>query len=111
MSLPGHFAELFYINAYGMEIHPTPNPDYLANLNEKEVLIYSCGSLWTRYAIKKKFRKPDSCISSIVPCLALRGVAVQIARSSKLRAKILLCERNRLQHFVLTDTTVSKRRK
>lgn len=35
-----------------MEIHPTPNPDYLANLNEKEVLIYSCGSLWTRYAIK-----------------------------------------------------------
>lgn len=73
-SLVAPIAKLFYINAYGMEIHPTPNPDYLANLNEKEVLIYSCGSLWT----------------SIVPCLALRGVAVQIARSSKLRAKILL---------------------
>lgn len=73
-SLVAPIAKLFYINAYGMEIHPTPNPDYLANLDEKEVLIYSCGSLWT----------------SIVPCLALRGVAVQIARSSKLRAKILL---------------------
>ena len=52
MSLPGYSAGLFYINAYGMEIHPTPNPDYLANLDEREVLIYSCGSLWTRYVVK-----------------------------------------------------------
>ena len=29
---------------------------------------------------------------SIIPCLALRGVATGIARSSSLRAKILLCE-------------------
>jgi hypothetical protein len=29
---------------------------------------------------------------SIIPCLALRGVAAGIARSSSLRAKILLCE-------------------
>lgn len=73
-SLVSPIARLFYINAYGMEIHPAPNPDYLANLDEREVLIYSCGSLWT----------------SIIPCLALRGVAASIARSSKLRAKILL---------------------
>ncbi|KXN89817.1 hypothetical protein AN958_04821 [Leucoagaricus sp. SymC.cos] len=73
-SLPSPIRRLFYINAYGMEIHPSPNPDYLANLGEQKVLIYSCGSLWT----------------SIIPCLALRGVAASIARSSKLRAKILL---------------------
>ncbi|THH30392.1 hypothetical protein EUX98_g3804 [Antrodiella citrinella] len=65
---------LFYLNAYGNEIYPSPNPDYLHNLGEKDVLIYSCGSLWT----------------SIIPCLALRGVASAIARSRSLRAKILL---------------------
>lgn len=40
---------LYYINAYGSEIHPSPNPDYLAHLAVKDVLVYSCGSLWTRY--------------------------------------------------------------
>jgi hypothetical protein len=39
---------LFYINAYGIEIHPLPNPDYLSSLTSKDVLVYSCGSLWTR---------------------------------------------------------------
>jgi len=38
------------------------------------VLVYSCGSLWT----------------SIIPCLALTGVANAIARSRSLRAKVLL---------------------
>ncbi|CAL1697085.1 unnamed protein product [Somion occarium] len=65
---------LYYINAYGSEIHPSPNPDYLHNLNVKDILVYSCGSLWT----------------SIVPCLALRGVASAIATSRSLRAKVLL---------------------
>ncbi|TFK76650.1 UPF0052-domain-containing protein [Pluteus cervinus] len=65
---------LFYINAYGIEIRPSPNPDFLHNLESKDVLVYSCGSLWT----------------SIMPCLALRGVADAIARSRSLRAKILL---------------------
>ncbi|KAI0344242.1 UPF0052-domain-containing protein [Trametopsis cervina] len=67
-------AGLYYINAYGSEIHPPPNPDYIAHLGVKDVLVYSCGSLWT----------------SIVPCLALRGVANAIARSKSLHAKILL---------------------
>lgn len=40
---------LYYINAYGNEIHPSPNPDYLSHLSIKDVLVYSCGSLWTRY--------------------------------------------------------------
>lgn len=42
---------LYYINAYGSEIHPSPNPDYIAHLGMKDVLVYSCGSLWTRYAL------------------------------------------------------------
>ena len=41
-------AELFYINAYGNEIHPSPNVDYLASMSRYDVLVYSCGSLWTR---------------------------------------------------------------
>ena len=48
----------------------------LQHLAQKEVLVYSCGSLWT----------------SIVPCLALRGVASAIAKSTTLRAKVLLRE-------------------
>ncbi|KAH8101525.1 UPF0052-domain-containing protein [Cristinia sonorae] len=72
--LESRISRLFYINAYGNEIHPSPNPDYLHNLGQKDVLIYSCGSLWT----------------SVVPCLALRGVASAIARSRSLRAKVLL---------------------
>ena len=39
---------IYYINAYGSEIHPYPNPDFLANLSSRQVLVYSCGSLWTR---------------------------------------------------------------
>ncbi|KAF9457476.1 UPF0052-domain-containing protein [Collybia nuda] len=72
--LGSRISRLFYINAYGIEIHPSPNPEYLSSLASKDVLVYSCGSLWT----------------SIIPCLALRGVAAGIARSSLLRAKILL---------------------
>lgn len=44
---------LYYINSYGMEIHPSPNPDFLANLRVRDVLVYSCGSLWTRYGISR----------------------------------------------------------
>ncbi|KAI9450508.1 UPF0052-domain-containing protein [Lactarius psammicola] len=64
---------LYYINAYGHEIHPIPTPEYISGLGSNEVLVYSCGSLWT----------------SIIPCLALRGVASAIARSGTLRAKVL----------------------
>ncbi|KZV65373.1 UPF0052-domain-containing protein [Peniophora sp. CONT] len=64
---------LLYINAYGHEIYPSPNPDYLSSLSSNEVLVYSCGSLWT----------------SIMPCLTLKGVGPAIARSHSLRAKVL----------------------
>ncbi|KAF7796586.1 hypothetical protein EIP86_007767 [Pleurotus ostreatoroseus] len=72
--LDARISRLFYINAYGNEIHPSPNQEYITNLANKEVLVYSCGSLWT----------------SVMPCLALRGVANAIARSRSLRAKVLL---------------------
>jgi hypothetical protein len=39
---------LYYINAYGMEVRPSPNGDFLANLDTRDILVYSCGSLWTR---------------------------------------------------------------
>ncbi|KAF7306414.1 hypothetical protein MIND_00432600 [Mycena indigotica] len=72
--LAARISRLYYINAYGFEIHPAPNPAYLSALTNSGMLVYSCGSLWT----------------SIMPCLALRGVAAGIARSRSLKAKVLL---------------------
>ncbi|KZT61438.1 UPF0052-domain-containing protein [Calocera cornea HHB12733] len=65
---------LLYLNSYGQEIFPSPNPEFIENLSRKRVLIYSCGSLWT----------------SVIPCIALRGVATAIATSPSLQSKILL---------------------
>ena len=72
--LPCPIERLFYVNAYGSEVHPAPNPEYIASLYKSRTLLYSCGSLWT----------------SIVPCLALRGVATAISTSASLKYKILL---------------------
>ncbi|KAH9991052.1 UPF0052-domain-containing protein [Russula vinacea] len=58
-------SRLYYINAYGHEIHPTPTPEYISGLGSHQVLVYSCGSLWTS------------------------KVASAIARSRSLRAKVL----------------------
>ncbi|CAG7847270.1 SubName: Full=Uncharacterized protein {ECO:0000313/EMBL:CCA69417.1} [Serendipita indica DSM 11827] len=73
-ALEGRIERVYYINAHGNEIYPHPNPEVLSSLGQQDYLVYSCGSLWT----------------SIIPCLALRGVATSIARSPSLRAKILL---------------------
>lgn len=73
-SLESRINRVFYINAYGQEIFPSPNPDFIENLGKRKTLIYSCGSLWT----------------SIIPCLALRGVASAIAKSASIQAKVLL---------------------
>ncbi|KAF8912880.1 hypothetical protein CPB84DRAFT_1811880 [Gymnopilus junonius] len=72
--LPSRISRLYYINGYGMEIHPSPNAEFLSNLASRDMLVYSCGSLWT----------------SVMPCLALKGVAGSIARSLALKAKVLL---------------------
>ena len=47
---------IYYINAYGNEIHPYPNPDFLTNISLRQVLVYSCGSLWTRSVTGTTFR-------------------------------------------------------
>jgi hypothetical protein len=48
--LPARIGRVYYINAYGQEIRPAPNRDFLVNLGRYDVLVYSCGSLWTRCA-------------------------------------------------------------
>ena len=47
MCLP--LAGLYYMNAYGHEMHPVPTPEYISGLGSSQVLVYSCGSLWTRF--------------------------------------------------------------
>ena len=37
------------MNAYGHEMHPVPTPEYISGLASSQVLVYSCGSLWTRF--------------------------------------------------------------
>ncbi|KDN52882.1 hypothetical protein K437DRAFT_253831 [Tilletiaria anomala UBC 951] len=72
--LPSPIERVFYVNAYRNEISAAPNPSYISSLAHARTLVYSCGSLWT----------------SIVPCIALRGVATAIARSASLKHKVLL---------------------
>ena len=47
-SLPGKIERIFYVNPYGNEVHPTPNPRVINALKAADVLIYSIGSLFTR---------------------------------------------------------------
>ncbi|ORZ01272.1 hypothetical protein BCR43DRAFT_486662 [Syncephalastrum racemosum] len=65
---------IYYINQYGQEVFPVPNPKVISHLSSKRTLIYSIGSLYT----------------SIVPNLILRNVGNTIAHSSSLVHKILL---------------------
>lgn len=65
---------LFYINLYGQEIFPEPNNDFFDAIDKRDILVYSCGSLWT----------------SIIPCLALRSIATALAQSKSLKAKVML---------------------
>ena len=72
--LPARIQRLWYINPYGQEMRPSPNPKVLEAINVAEALIYSIGSLYT----------------SIVPSLILQGVGAAIARSGGPRFKILI---------------------
>lgn len=72
--LPARIERLWYINPYGQEMRPSPNPKVLEAINVAEALIYSIGSLYT----------------SIVPSLILQGVGAAIARSGGPRFKILI---------------------
>lgn len=74
--LEARIERLFYINLYGQEIFPEPNNDFFDAIDKRDILVYSCGSLWT----------------SIIPCLALRSVATALAQSKSLKAKVMLRE-------------------
>ncbi|KAF8761416.1 hypothetical protein RHS01_00386 [Rhizoctonia solani] len=65
--LEARINRVFYINAYGQEIFPSPNSDFIENLGKRKTLM-----------------------RSIIPCLALRGVASAIAKSASIQAKVLL---------------------
>ena len=52
------------MNAYGHEMHPVPTPEYISGLGSRQVLVYSCGSLWTRFVFL-----------SLVKSMALSGIA------------------------------------
>lgn len=72
--LPSPIRRLYYINEYGQEIYPVPNPKVITQISTKNTLVYSIGSLYT----------------SIVPSLVLRNVGNAIAQSHSLEYKILL---------------------
>ncbi|KAF8932838.1 hypothetical protein CPC16_003795 [Podila verticillata] len=73
-SLQSRITRLYYINEYGQEIFPPPNPKLLYALAEMETLVYSIGSLYT----------------SIIPCLILKDVGRGIAESRSLKNKIFM---------------------
>ncbi|KAF9193542.1 hypothetical protein BGZ51_009537 [Haplosporangium sp. Z 767] len=73
-SLRSRITRLYYINEYGQEIFPPPNPKLLCSLAEMETLVYSIGSLYT----------------SIIPCLILKDVGRGIAESRSLKNKIFM---------------------
>ncbi|WWC70730.1 uncharacterized protein I206_104681 [Kwoniella pini CBS 10737] len=72
--LESKIERVFYINLYGQEIYPEPNSEFIESLNQRDILVYSCGSLWT----------------SIIPCLSLRNLSNHISSSKSLKAKVLL---------------------
>ncbi|KAG0256526.1 hypothetical protein BG011_004448 [Mortierella polycephala] len=73
-SLQSRITRLYYINEYGQEIFPPPNPKLLCSLAEMETLVYSIGSLYT----------------SIIPCLILKDVGRGIAESRSLKNKVFM---------------------
>lgn len=72
--LSASIARIYYMNEYGQEIYPLPNPKILDHLTNRTDLVYSIGSLFT----------------SILPCLILRKVGHAIAHSPSLKHKILV---------------------
>ncbi|KAI8332000.1 hypothetical protein BD560DRAFT_451410 [Blakeslea trispora] len=72
--LSAPISRIYYMNEYGQEIYPLPNPKILDHLKKRTHLVYSIGSLYT----------------SILPCLILRKVGHAIACSQSLKYKILV---------------------
>ncbi|KAL8923649.1 MAG: hypothetical protein Q9172_003041 [Xanthocarpia lactea] len=64
---------IWYINPYGQEMHPSPNPKAIAAIQTSDTIIYSIGSLYT----------------SLAPSLILRGVGTAIANGPRFKVLIL----------------------
>lgn len=77
--LPARINRIWYINPYGHEMQPLPNPKALEAIDAAEAVIYSIGSLYT----------------SIVPSLILQGMGASISREGGPRFKILLLNGSR----------------
>lgn len=73
LDLPSRISRIWYINPYGQEIRPPTNPRVHSAIALADCVIYSIGSLYT----------------SIIPCLILREIGVDIAAPS-VRFKILI---------------------
>lgn len=71
--LPSRIERIWYINPYGQEIRPAPNPKVLDSIGTAQCIIYSIGSLYT----------------SIIPCLILKDVGEAIA-NPLIHLKILI---------------------
>lgn len=72
--LPSRIERVWYINPYGQEISPPPNPRVCEAVRSAQAIIYSIGSLYT----------------SIIPSIVLRGVGEAIRKSAAARTKILI---------------------
>ncbi len=72
--LPSRIERVWYINPYGQEISPPPNPRVREAIRSAQAIIYSIGSLYT----------------SIIPSVVLRGVGDAIRKSPAARTKILI---------------------
>lgn len=72
--LQARIDRIWYINPYGQEMRPSPNPKVLEAINAADAIIYSIGSLYT----------------SIIPALILQGVGASICRLDGPRFKILI---------------------
>ena len=72
--LPARIERIWYINPYGQEMRPLPNPKALEAIDAAEAVIYSIGSLYT----------------SIVPSLILQGIGASISQARGPRFKILI---------------------
>lgn len=72
--LPARIQRIWYINPYGQEIRPPPNPKILEVVSEASSIIYSIGSLYT----------------SIVPSLVLRGIGEAVWKSGASQKLLIL---------------------
>jgi 2-phospho-L-lactate transferase/gluconeogenesis factor (CofD/UPF0052 family) len=71
--LPSRIERIWYINPYGQEIRPAPNPAVLGALGAASAVLYSIGSLYT----------------SVIPSLILRDVGAAVG-DPNIRFKILI---------------------